>query len=88
MAFAQQQSASNPSWILLEFSALGFIGGNFFPLFFRVERVDVFLGKLFRSDDIPKLTSFFLMFHKDKPIDWLLDHFLFVKVCHPEQDMV
>ena len=45
-------------------------------------------GKLFRSSDLHTLASFFLMFHKDKPIDWLLDHFLFVKVCNPEQDMV
>jgi alpha-1,3-mannosylglycoprotein beta-1,4-N-acetylglucosaminyltransferase A/B len=46
-----------------------------------------FIGKLFRSSDLHTLASFFLMFHKDKPIDWLLDHFLFVKVCNPEQDM-
>ena len=28
------------------------------------------------------------MFHKDKPIDWLLDHLLWVKVCSPEKDPV
>lgn len=28
------------------------------------------------------------MFHKDKPIDWLLDHILWVKVCNPEKDLV
>ncbi len=28
------------------------------------------------------------MFHKDKPIDWLLDHILWVKVCNPEKDFV
>lgn len=28
------------------------------------------------------------MFHKDKPIDWLLDHILWVKVCNPEKDHV
>ena len=27
------------------------------------------------------------MFHKDKPIDWLLDHVLWVKVCNPEKDV-
>jgi len=34
------------------------------------------------------IVEFFLMFHKDKPIDWLLDHFLNVKVCSPEKDKV
>ena len=28
------------------------------------------------------------MFHRDKPIDWLLDHLLWVKVCSPEKDPV
>ncbi|KAM8939857.1 alpha-1,3-mannosyl-glycoprotein 4-beta-N-acetylglucosaminyltransferase-like protein MGAT4D [Pelodytes ibericus] len=45
-----------------------------------------FIGKLFKSKDLPFLTEFFLMFYKDKPIDWLLDHFLWVKVCNPEKD--
>ncbi|KAJ0002735.1 hypothetical protein NQD34_007884, partial [Periophthalmus magnuspinnatus] len=45
-----------------------------------------FIGKLFRTLDLPMIVRFFLMFHKDKPIDWLLDHILWVKVCHPEKD--
>lgn len=45
-------------------------------------------GKMFRTRDLPMITGFFLMFHKDKPIDWLLDHILWVKVCHPEKDAV
>ncbi|XP_069834726.1 alpha-1,3-mannosyl-glycoprotein 4-beta-N-acetylglucosaminyltransferase-like protein MGAT4D [Dendropsophus ebraccatus] len=45
-----------------------------------------FIGKLFKCKDLPHLAEFFLMFYKDKPIDWLLDHFLWVKVCHPEKD--
>uniref|UniRef100_A0A4W4DQZ5 Alpha-1,3-mannosyl-glycoprotein 4-beta-N-acetylglucosaminyltransferase B n=1 Tax=Electrophorus electricus TaxID=8005 RepID=A0A4W4DQZ5_ELEEL len=45
-----------------------------------------FIGKLFRASDLPTIVEFFLMFHKDKPIDWLLDHFLWVKVCNPEKD--
>uniref|UniRef100_A0A8C5LYY9 MGAT4 family member D n=1 Tax=Leptobrachium leishanense TaxID=445787 RepID=A0A8C5LYY9_9ANUR len=45
-----------------------------------------FIGKLFKSKDLPFITEFFLMFYKDKPIDWLLDHFLWVKVCSPEKD--
>lgn len=28
------------------------------------------------------------MFYKEKPIDWLLDHILWVKVCNPEKDAV
>ncbi|XP_067237801.1 alpha-1,3-mannosyl-glycoprotein 4-beta-N-acetylglucosaminyltransferase B-like isoform X2 [Chanodichthys erythropterus] len=45
-----------------------------------------FIGKLFRSSDLPMIVEFILMFHKDKPIDWLLDHILWVKVCNPERD--
>ncbi|XP_030638641.1 alpha-1,3-mannosyl-glycoprotein 4-beta-N-acetylglucosaminyltransferase B [Chanos chanos] len=45
-----------------------------------------FIGKLFRASDLPMVVEFFLMFHKDKPIDWLLDHILWVKVCNPERD--
>lgn len=43
-----------------------------------------FIGKLFKSSDLPMVVEFFLMFHRDKPIDWLLDHLLSVKVCSPE----
>ncbi|XP_064417378.1 alpha-1,3-mannosyl-glycoprotein 4-beta-N-acetylglucosaminyltransferase B-like [Latimeria chalumnae] len=45
-----------------------------------------FIGKLFRSSDLPMIVEFFLMFYKDKPVDWLLDHLLWVKVCNPEKD--
>ena len=45
-------------------------------------------GKLFKSSDLPMVVEFFLMFHRDKPIDWLLDHLLYVKVCNPEKDSV
>lgn len=45
-----------------------------------------FIGKLFKSKDLPLIVEFFLMFYKDKPIDWLLDHILWVKVCNPEKD--
>nr|XP_025039700.1 alpha-1,3-mannosyl-glycoprotein 4-beta-N-acetylglucosaminyltransferase-like protein MGAT4D [Pelodiscus sinensis] len=47
-----------------------------------------FIGKLFRTKDLPLIVEFFLMFYKDKPIDWLLDHLLWVKVCNPEKDPV
>ncbi|XP_028932528.1 alpha-1,3-mannosyl-glycoprotein 4-beta-N-acetylglucosaminyltransferase-like protein MGAT4D isoform X2 [Ornithorhynchus anatinus] len=45
-----------------------------------------FIGKLFRSRELPFIVEFFLMFYKDKPIDWLLDHLLWVRVCNPEKD--
>ncbi|KAJ4945934.1 hypothetical protein JOQ06_023612, partial [Pogonophryne albipinna] len=45
-----------------------------------------FIGKMFRTGDLPMITEFFLMFHKDKPVDWLLDHILWVKACNPEKD--
>uniref|UniRef100_A0A8C8BCT8 MGAT4 family member D n=1 Tax=Otus sunia TaxID=257818 RepID=A0A8C8BCT8_9STRI len=47
-----------------------------------------FIGKLFKSEDLPLIVDFFLMFYKDKPIDWLIDHLLWVKVCNPEKDAV
>ncbi|XP_030594716.1 alpha-1,3-mannosyl-glycoprotein 4-beta-N-acetylglucosaminyltransferase B isoform X2 [Archocentrus centrarchus] len=45
-----------------------------------------FIGKMFRTRDLPMIAEFFLMFHRDKPIDWLLDHILWVKACNPERD--
>jgi len=45
-------------------------------------------GKMFKSRDLPFIVEFFLMFYKDKPVDWLLDHLLYVKVCNPEKDNV
>ncbi|NWH96402.1 MGT4B acetylglucosaminyltransferase, partial [Aegithalos caudatus] len=45
-----------------------------------------FIGKLFKSEDLPLIVEFFLMFYMDKPVDWLMDHLLWVKVCNPEKD--
>ncbi|XP_041359848.1 alpha-1,3-mannosyl-glycoprotein 4-beta-N-acetylglucosaminyltransferase B-like isoform X2 [Gigantopelta aegis] len=45
-----------------------------------------FIGKMFKSTDLSFVVEFFLMFHADKPIDWLLDHLLMVKVCNPDKD--
>lgn len=45
-------------------------------------------GKMFKSLDLPLIVEFMLMFYKDKPIDWLLDHIMWVKVCNPEKDVV
>lgn len=46
------------------------------------------LGKLFKTPDLTLIIEFLIMFYKDKPIDWLLDHILWVKVCNPEKDAV
>lgn len=45
-----------------------------------------FIGKLFRSSDLSLVVEFILLFYKDKPVDWLMDHILWVKVCNPEKD--
>ncbi|XP_008571505.1 PREDICTED: glycosyltransferase 54 domain-containing protein [Galeopterus variegatus] len=42
-----------------------------------------FIGKLFRSEDLPDFVRFFLMFYKDKPIDLLLDDIFQIKMCKP-----
>uniref|UniRef100_A0AAX7SHZ6 Alpha-1,3-mannosyl-glycoprotein 4-beta-N-acetylglucosaminyltransferase B n=1 Tax=Astatotilapia calliptera TaxID=8154 RepID=A0AAX7SHZ6_ASTCA len=47
-----------------------------------------FIGKMFKSLDLSLIVEFMLMFYKDKPIDWLLDHIMWVKVCNPEKDAV
>uniref|UniRef100_K7FHZ4 Alpha-1,3-mannosyl-glycoprotein 4-beta-N-acetylglucosaminyltransferase B n=1 Tax=Pelodiscus sinensis TaxID=13735 RepID=K7FHZ4_PELSI len=47
---------------------------------------NVLAGKMFKSLDLSLIVEFILMFYKDKPIDWLLDHILWVKVCNPEKD--
>ncbi|XP_010796178.1 alpha-1,3-mannosyl-glycoprotein 4-beta-N-acetylglucosaminyltransferase B-like, partial [Notothenia coriiceps] len=43
-------------------------------------------SKMFKSLDLSLIVEFMLMFYKDKPIDWLLDHIMWVKVCNPEKD--
>lgn len=43
---------------------------------------------MFKSLDLSVIVEFILMFYRDKPIDWLLDHILWVKVCNPEKDAV
>lgn len=43
---------------------------------------------MFKCVELPWLVQFFLMFYNDKPVDWLLDHVIFTKVCSPEKDHV
>ena len=34
-----------------------------------------FIGKLFKSSDLPRLSKFMLSFYEEQPIDWLLTYF-------------
>lgn len=45
-------------------------------------------GKMFKSAELPWLITFFQMFYNDKPVDWLLEHLIYTKVCNWEKDMV
>lgn len=45
-----------------------------------------FIGKMFKSAELPWLITFFQMFYNDKPVDWLLDHLIDTKVCNWEKD--
>lgn len=46
-----------------------------------------FIGKMFKSAELPWLITFFQMFYNDKPVDWLLEHLIYTKVCNWEKDM-
>jgi len=45
-----------------------------------------FIGKMFKSVELPWLVQFFLMFYNDKPVDWLLENLIQTKVCKLDQD--
>ena len=45
-----------------------------------------FIGKMFKSRDLPVLIQFFLMFYNDKPGDWLLENVIQTMVCKLDQD--
>ncbi|KAK0176821.1 hypothetical protein PV328_000925 [Microctonus aethiopoides] len=45
-----------------------------------------FIGKLFKSVDLPWLVQFFVMFYNAKPVDWLLDNLITTKVCGIDKD--
>jgi len=40
-----------------------------------------FIGKLFKTESLSTFISFFLMFYRDKPVDWLLENVSKVKYC-------
>ena len=37
-----------------------------------------FIGKLFKSDDLPKLAQFMMTFYAEQPVDWLIGYFRLV----------
>lgn len=41
---------------------------------------------MFKSAELPWLITFFQMFYNDKPVDWLLDHLIYTKICNWEKD--
>lgn len=43
---------------------------------------------MFKCVDLSKLITFFIIFHNDKPVDWLLDHVVQTKVCRFDKDPV
>ena len=42
-----------------------------------------FIGKLFKTKDLPIMVHIFLVFYSDKPVDWLLYDIMSTKVCNP-----
>jgi alpha-1,3-mannosylglycoprotein beta-1,4-N-acetylglucosaminyltransferase A/B len=44
-----------------------------------------FIGKLFRSSDLPLIVNFVVMLHRYKPVDWILEHVFYVMYCHPHK---
>merc|ERR1712192_262604 len=45
-----------------------------------------FIGKMFKTVDLPLISQFLLMFYKDKPVDWLLLDLVRTKMCSPYMD--
>ncbi|RMZ93231.1 alpha-1-3-mannosyl-glyco 4-beta-N-acetylglucosaminyltransferase B, partial [Brachionus plicatilis] len=44
-----------------------------------------FIGKLFKCSQLKYFVNFFLMFANNKPVDWLFDIMLDVKICNPDK---
>lgn len=40
-----------------------------------------YAGKMFKSIDLPYVIQFAVMFHNDKPVDWLLDPIIETRYC-------
>ena len=81
--FALNKDASKIDWFILDFCQLGFIGT--WKFHFKKWHDVIYLmfatGKMFKSVDLPYVIQFAIMFHNDKPVDWLLDPVLETKFC-------
>ena len=69
----------------MSFGVLPLTNDNNSNFFFVVA---VFTGKMFKSAELIYPIAFFQMFYNDKPVDWLLEHLIYTKVCNWEKDMV
>ena len=82
MKFALQMDKNQIDWFILDFCLLGFIGTLRGVKF---QNVTIFIfsttGKMFKNADLPYVIQFAIMFHNDKPIDWLLDSIFETKFC-------
>lgn len=89
--FALEKTANKEQsqWFVLDFCQLGFIG-MLCPVFLNESKYKLLLstGKMFKSADLPWLITFFQMFYNEKPVDWLLYHLIYTKVCSVEKDAV
>lgn len=47
-----------------------------------------FIGKMFKSAELPWAITFFQMFYNDKPVDWLLNYLIVTKICNQDKDSV
>ncbi|XP_077302063.1 alpha-1,3-mannosyl-glycoprotein 4-beta-N-acetylglucosaminyltransferase a isoform X2 [Arctopsyche grandis] len=45
-----------------------------------------FIGKMFKSAELPWAITFFQMFYNDKPVDWLLNYLIVTKICNQDKD--
>ncbi|XP_054163909.1 alpha-1,3-mannosyl-glycoprotein 4-beta-N-acetylglucosaminyltransferase A-like [Oppia nitens] len=45
-----------------------------------------FIGQMLKSQDLPQLITFMLIFHEDQPSDWLLDYLIQTRVCRKDKD--
>ncbi|RUS78337.1 hypothetical protein EGW08_013888, partial [Elysia chlorotica] len=58
--------------------AIAFNRGNWFILEFSTLG---FIGRLFHTNQVPNMAEFLLMFHTQKPCDWLMEDYLWVQMC-------
>ena len=88
--FALKKDSMNLDWFLLDFCQLGFIGktkcnqtkfSEYWWFWWLVAMIRHRTGKMFKSVDLPYIIQFAIMFHNDKPVDWLLDPIIETRYC-------